>query len=41
MSRVDRIALVLSLITILVTFYVTNRYFEAIPHLEDEIAYVT
>ena len=40
MSRADRIALVLSLITILVTFYVTNRYFEAIPHLEDEIAYV-
>ena len=40
MSRVDRIALVLSLITILVTFYVTDRYFEGIPHLEDEIAYV-
>ena len=40
MSRADRIALVLSLVTILVTFYVTNEYFEAIPHLEDEIAYV-
>ncbi len=40
MSRVDRIALVLSLITILVTFYVTEEYFEGIPHLEDEIAYV-
>ena len=40
MSRADRIALALSLITILVTYYVTERYFEGIPHLEDEIAYV-
>jgi hypothetical protein len=40
MSRADRIALVLSLVTILVTFYVTIQYFEALPHLEDEIAYV-
>lgn len=40
MSRADRIALVLSLIAILVTYFVTQRYFEAIPHLEDEIAYV-
>lgn len=40
MSRADRLALVLSLITILVTFYVTNQFFEALPHLEDEIAYV-
>lgn len=40
MSRVDRIALTLSLITILVTYYVTEEYFEGIPHLEDEIAYV-
>jgi hypothetical protein len=40
MSRADRVALVLSLIAILVTYYVTNRYFEGIPHLEDEIAYV-
>ena len=40
MSRVDRIALALSLITILVAFYVTEEYFEGIPHLEDEIAYV-
>lgn len=40
MTRADRIALVISLVTILVTFYVTLRYFEGIPHLEDEIAYV-
>ncbi len=40
MSRADRIALVISLITILVTYYVTERFFESIPHLEDEIAYV-
>jgi hypothetical protein len=40
MTRADRIALVISLITILVTYYVTIQYFEAIPHLEDEIAYV-
>jgi hypothetical protein len=40
MSRADRIALFISLITILVTYYVTVYYFEGIPHLEDEIAYV-
>lgn len=40
MTRADRIALVISLITVLVTYYVTLRYFEGIPHLEDEIAYV-
>ena len=40
MSRADRIALVLSLVTILVTYFVTIQYFEALPHLEDEIAYV-
>ncbi len=40
MSRADRIALVISLVTILVTYYVTARYFEGIPHIEDEIAYV-
>ena len=40
MSRADRIALVISLLSILVTYYVTLKYFEALPHLEDEIAYV-
>lgn len=40
MSRADRVALIISLISVLVTYYVTLEYFEAIPHLEDEIAYV-
>jgi 4-amino-4-deoxy-L-arabinose transferase-like glycosyltransferase len=40
MTRADRIALVISLIAVLATYYVTLRYFEGIPHLEDEIAYV-
>lgn len=40
MDRPDRIALVLSLLAILVTYYVTEKIFEGIPHLEDEIAYV-
>jgi hypothetical protein len=40
MSRADRVALVISLVTILVTYFVTLRIFEGIPHLEDEIAYV-
>lgn len=40
MSRADRIAVILSLISSLVAYYVTINYFEALPHLEDEIAYV-
>ncbi len=40
MSRADRIALAVSLLTILIAYFVTERYFEGIPHLEDEIAYV-
>lgn len=40
MSRADRIALLISLVAALAAYYVTVRYFEAIPHLEDEIAYV-
>jgi hypothetical protein len=40
MSRADRVALIISLISVLVTYYVTIRYFESIPHLEDEIAYI-
>lgn len=40
MSRADKIALVISLISIFVTYFVTQRYFEAMPHLEDEVAYV-
>jgi hypothetical protein len=40
MTRADRFALALSLVAVLVTYYVTQRVFEAIPHIEDEIAYV-
>jgi hypothetical protein len=40
MSRADRFALALSLLAVLVTYIVTQHYFEAIPHIEDEIAYV-
>jgi hypothetical protein len=40
MSRADKIALIISLISIFVTYFVTQRYFEAMPHLEDEVAYV-
>jgi 4-amino-4-deoxy-L-arabinose transferase-like glycosyltransferase len=40
MSRADRIALLISLIAVLAAYYVTERYYDAIPHLEDEIAYV-
>jgi hypothetical protein len=40
MTRTDRIALLLSLIGVLVSYLVTMRVFEAVPHIEDEIAYV-
>jgi hypothetical protein len=40
MTRCDRFALALSLIAVLVAYFVTQRVFEAIPHIEDEIAYV-
>jgi hypothetical protein len=40
MTRADRIGLILSLIGVLVTYIVTMRVFEAMPHIEDEIAYV-
>ncbi len=40
MSRADRIALILSLFGVLATYIVTMRIFEAVPHIEDEIAYV-
>jgi 4-amino-4-deoxy-L-arabinose transferase-like glycosyltransferase len=38
--RADRLALALSALAVLVTFWVTERIFEGIPHIEDEIAYV-
>ena len=40
MSRPDRIALVLSLLTVLVAYLIADRILEQIPHLEDEMAYV-
>ncbi len=40
MSRADRIALLLSLLAVLVTYLVTDRIFERLPHIEDEMAYV-
>lgn len=40
MSRIDRIALAVSLITILFTFFISERVYDRMPHLEDEMAYV-
>ncbi len=40
MSRADRFALLLSLLAVLLTCLVTDRIFEQMPHIEDEIAYV-
>lgn len=38
--RADHLAFVLSLLAVLFTYLVTERIFESIPHIEDEIAYV-
>src|SRR3972149_4922430 len=38
--RAEHIALALSLLAVLVTYLITERIFEGIPHMEDEIAYV-
>ena len=38
--RAEHIALALSLLAVLVTYLITERIFEGIPHIEDEIAYV-
>jgi hypothetical protein len=40
MSRHDRLALLLSLLAVLATYIVTVTVFEAVPHLEDEFAFV-
>ena len=40
MNNADRIALILSLVAILVTFMIADRVYENISHIEDEIAYV-
>lgn len=40
MNRADKIALALSLAAVLATYLITRNIYEAMPHLEDEIAYV-
>jgi hypothetical protein len=40
MKPIDRFALVISILAILVSAWIANTVFENIPHIEDEIAYV-
>jgi hypothetical protein len=40
MSRADRIALLLSLLAVVVTYLVADRVFERMAHIEDEMAFV-
>jgi 4-amino-4-deoxy-L-arabinose transferase-like glycosyltransferase len=40
MKRTDAAALVMSLLAVAATYWVSGRYFERMPHLEDEMAYV-
>ena len=40
MTRSDRIAVIISLLAVLAGYMVTERVFEGIAHIEDEIAYV-
>lgn len=40
MSRTDCIALLLSLLAVMAAYWVAVRFFEAMPHIEDEIAFV-
>ncbi len=40
MTRTDRIALLLSLVAVLAAYLVTDRVFERMAHIEDEMAYV-
>ncbi len=40
MTRSDRLALLLSLLAVVVSYIVADRVFEQMPHLEDEMAYV-
>jgi hypothetical protein len=40
MSRFDRLALLLSLLAVVITYLVTMNIFEGVPHIEDEIALV-
>ncbi|HSG20770.1 MAG TPA: hypothetical protein VLA31_08385, partial [Burkholderiaceae bacterium] len=40
MSRLDRLAFLISLLGVLLAVLVTERVFERMAHLEDEMAYV-
>ncbi len=40
MTRADRLALLLAIVTLAAVFLVTNQVFEGLPHLEDEYAYI-
>lgn len=40
MSRFDRAALLFSILAILVSYWISERYYERLAHLEDEMAYV-
>jgi hypothetical protein len=40
MSRADRIAILLSILAVIVTAWITVRVYDGLPHLEDEFAYV-
>jgi hypothetical protein len=40
MTRVDKIALAISILAIIITAWISINIFEGIPHLEDEYAYI-
>ena len=40
LSRIDRVALLLSLIAFFASYLVADKVFERMPHIEDEMAYV-
>ncbi|OGO29336.1 MAG: hypothetical protein A2W33_01690 [Chloroflexi bacterium RBG_16_52_11] len=40
LTRADRLALLLSLLAVLLAYLVTDRVFERLPHIEDEVAYI-
>src|SRR4030042_3522674 len=40
MTRADKIALVISLLAVIITAWISFYIFEGIPHLEDEFAYL-
>lgn len=40
MSRSDKIAILISLVAVFLSYWLAERYFERLAHLEDEMAYV-